>query len=77
MCMAVLGAFNAARHGKKLDNYELAELAYEIETVRLGNASGRQTSTPPRSADSTTSSSREETTSGPVPWTSAGPASAS
>ncbi|MGD1000256.1 MAG: dehydrogenase [Candidatus Brocadiia bacterium] len=42
MCMAVLGAFNAARHGKKLNNYDLAELAYEIETVRLGNASGRQ-----------------------------------
>ncbi len=42
MCVAVLGAFNAVRRGKKLNNYELAELAYEIETVQLGNASGRQ-----------------------------------
>ena len=42
MCMAVLGAFNAVRHGRKLNHYDLAELAYEIETVQLGNASGRQ-----------------------------------
>jgi len=42
MCVAVLGAFNAVRHGSKLNNYDLAELAYKIETVHLGNASGRQ-----------------------------------
>ncbi|MCJ7543625.1 MAG: GHMP kinase [Phycisphaerae bacterium] len=41
MCVAVLGAFNHIRK-KPLNNYELAELAYEIETVQLGNASGRQ-----------------------------------
>ncbi len=42
MCVAVLGAFNHIRYGKSLNNYELAELAYDIETRQLGNASGRQ-----------------------------------
>jgi D-glycero-alpha-D-manno-heptose-7-phosphate kinase len=43
MCVAVLGAFNHLLNGgKKLNNYALAELAYDIETRQLRNASGRQ-----------------------------------
>ena len=42
MCVAVLGAFNHILNGRKLNNYELAEMAYDIETRELQNASGRQ-----------------------------------
>ena len=42
MCVAVLGAFNDLAAGAKKNNYELAELAYDIETRQLGNLSGRQ-----------------------------------
>jgi len=42
MCVAVLGAFNHLLGNDGLDNKELAELAYEVETDRLGNACGRQ-----------------------------------
>ena len=42
MCVAVLEAFNALANGHRLNHYKLAELAYEIETDQLQNASGRQ-----------------------------------
>ena len=42
MCVAVLGAFNHLLSNDGLDNKELAELAYEVETGKLGNACGRQ-----------------------------------
>ncbi len=42
MCVAVLEAFNDTLNSRKLNSYQLAELAYEIETKQLGNASGRQ-----------------------------------
>jgi D-glycero-alpha-D-manno-heptose-7-phosphate kinase len=42
MCVAILGAFNHLREYDRLNNYQLAELAYKIETEILGNASGRQ-----------------------------------
>ncbi len=42
MCVAVLGAFNHIINGRKHNNYELAELAYSLETNELGNATGRQ-----------------------------------
>jgi len=42
MCVAVLGAFNHVLNSRKLNNYELAEAAYDIETRQLLNASGRQ-----------------------------------
>lgn len=42
MCVAILGAFNHLREYDKLNNYQLAERAYRIETEVLGNASGRQ-----------------------------------
>lgn len=41
MCVALLDAFNHMRLNR-LNNYELAEMAYDIETRQLGNASGRQ-----------------------------------
>ena len=42
MCVAILGAFNQLLEHKRLNNYQLAELAFRIETDELGNASGRQ-----------------------------------
>ncbi|NLW86129.1 MAG: hypothetical protein GXY38_04595 [Planctomycetes bacterium] len=42
MCVAVLEAFNELSAGRRLNQYELAELAYKIETDQLQNASGRQ-----------------------------------
>ena len=43
MCVAILEAFNKLKeHHERLNRYELAERAFQIETVDLGNASGRQ-----------------------------------
>ncbi len=42
MCVGVLGAFNHLLGHKGLNNYELAEKAFKIETEVLQNAAGRQ-----------------------------------
>ncbi len=43
MCVAILGAFNHLLEASgQLDSSQLAELAFDIETNQLGNASGRQ-----------------------------------
>jgi D-glycero-alpha-D-manno-heptose-7-phosphate kinase len=41
MCVALLDAFNQIG-SRRLNNYDIAELAFQIETQELGNATGRQ-----------------------------------
>jgi len=42
VAVAAIGAFNHLRKEDRLDNYDIAELAYKIESEDLNNAGGRQ-----------------------------------